>query len=775
MSNIRIGQVVLDQFRVDEFIAAGGMGAVYRVYDVHRNVYLALKVLHSDLLEDPLALKRFRREANALKKLAHPNIVQFYGLYEADENLFLLENYIDGPTLKEVLSRKKGLLPDGAVLTIFKALSAALGYAHHYGVVHCDMKPGNVIIDRGGNVFTADFGIARHAESTTTSMFGAGTPAYMAPEQIRGEAVTPATDIYALGCMLFELLTGQRPFTDWAPTTPTKEITSSERLRQAHLQAQPPDLRQAAPWLSQVELAEVVRKAMAKSPVERYASTTELFHALCQAFEVHPDAVSERLFFPDVPPKDNPPLGRGQPQAAPPAAQPKVFRPKGSTILFTSVGVVLIALILFVLTRANSFGASYTPAATGLPTVIVPPTSTQKIPAVETMPNASPLPKSNRSLPTEFIPTKAECLYQVQSGDTFSNIHIRFGLSQIVLSQNPNFYEYYRCNPMEDLNCERFIQSIDAMFPSTWIVIPADTEQCLGNGGQPFTSLPATPGASKTLTPLSTASLLLTATETTPMTSKNAPDKAALVFVSEGEFTMGVTPDQIDEILAMDSEAELRNFSDAPAHTVYLDAYWIYKYEVTNRQYKLCVSAGACSVPKETRLDQSHTNYYNYSAYDNFPVVWVDWSQASRYCQWAGGRLPYEAQWEKAARGTEGRLFPWGDQAPSRSRVNIADYYGGLPIEVGYFDKGASPYGAMEMAGNVYEWVYDWYSAIYYRNSPDRNPKGPDQSASNQKRVVRGGSAGWGIFQAASAFHDNWEPGNSAYNVGFRCVIDSSP
>jgi serine/threonine-protein kinase len=152
MSNL-IGQTLLKQFRVEAFIAAGGMGTVYRVWDLKRSVPLAMKVLHADLAEDPSILKRFKREARALEKLAHPNIVPFYGLYQTQDFAFLVERYIDGPTLKQVLRRREGRpLSADEALVYLKALSSALGYAHSNGVVHCDVKPGNVMIDKGGGV-----------------------------------------------------------------------------------------------------------------------------------------------------------------------------------------------------------------------------------------------------------------------------------------------------------------------------------------------------------------------------------------------------------------------------------------------------------------------------------------------------------------------------------------------------------------------------------------------------------------------------------------------
>jgi TolB protein len=295
MSSLSIGQILLNQFRVDAFVASGGMGAVYRVWDLKRNVPLAMKVLHSDLADDPSIFKRFKREANALKKLAHPNIVAFYGLYHTSEFAFLLERYVDGPSLKEILQKKRRkLMQVDEVLTFLKALSAALGYAHANGVVHCDVKPGNVMIDQGGNIFLTDFGIARHSESTTTTLATVGTAAYMAPEQIRGEAVTPATDIYALGVMLYEMLTGQRPFKGDDKGTESGGTTAGERIRYGHLMLIPPDPRLSNPSLS-TQLAQTILRSLEKQPSLRFQNVQEFFITGCNAAGLDPNQLPDRI------------------------------------------------------------------------------------------------------------------------------------------------------------------------------------------------------------------------------------------------------------------------------------------------------------------------------------------------------------------------------------------------------------------------------------------------------------------------------------------------
>ena len=298
MANEIIGQVLLNQYRVDGFIASGGMGAVYKVWDLQRNVPLAMKILHAEMAEDPHIYKRFQREANALKKLAHPNIVPFYGLFQTQDFAFLLERYIDGPTLSELLKAHPGQpLPIPQTLAYLNAITAALGYAHAHGVVHCDIKPGNIMLDQGGTIYLTDFGIARHAESSTTTLGGAGTPGYMAPEQIRSEPVTPATDVYALGCLFFEMLTGQRPFKGTEAGTANAGPTAAERIRYAQQHIPPPNPHNLNPNIPEA-LADVILKCLAKNPSTRYQEARQVYEEACSSTGGAPmDSVVEPAYF----------------------------------------------------------------------------------------------------------------------------------------------------------------------------------------------------------------------------------------------------------------------------------------------------------------------------------------------------------------------------------------------------------------------------------------------------------------------------------------------
>jgi serine/threonine-protein kinase len=203
-----------------------------------------------------------------------------------------------------------------------------------------------------------------------------------------------------------------------------------------------------------------------------------------------------------------------------------------------------------------------------------------------------------------------------------------------------------------------------------------------------------------------------------------------------------------------------------PVHEVSLDSYWVDETEITNRMYGRCVMAGACS-PPETVSSYTRDRYYLDQAYDEYPVVNVSWQDAITYCTWAGRELPSEAQWEKAARGTDGRIYPWGDSPPSESLLNTFEVsHLEDTVHVGSYPQGASPFGALDMAGNVWEWTADWFE-VY--------PGGDPLASANfgqRYRVLRGGS----FVDAADAtarYHN--DPELRSYDIGFRCVLLGIP
>ncbi len=273
-------------------------------------------------------------------------------------------------------------------------------------------------------------------------------------------------------------------------------------------------------------------------------------------------------------------------------------------------------------------------------------------------------------------------------------------------------------------------------------------------------------------------------------------DSMTMVYVPAGPFLMGSSEEEIDIVSEYCTEkqeennspytdtrhdpCQISNYDDErPQLEVYLDAFWIDQTEVTNAQYKQCVTEGQCLSP--TRDCQPINPTYLDSDMGNYPVVCVDWSGAQAYCEWAGRRLPTNAEWEKAARGTDGRIYPWGNDTPrcylanTQACVAMAD-------EVGLRLEGASPYGALDMLGNVSEWVADWYDKDYYTYSPKDNPPGPIswntgiESQDWEVRVVRGGSYRIRSWLTRAAERQYRGMGIIMYgSIGFRCVLPTTP
>ena len=274
-----IGKTLSGRYRVEAFLGKGGMAEVYKVWDVHRSAYLAMKLLHEDLALDNVFLRRFKREAQTLARLQHPNIVRFYGMEQEDRLVFMLMDYVDGESLKHKIFDAHGPLPFDQIMAVMRPLCQALQYAHNEGLVHADVKPGNIMIDKTGRVLLSDFGIAHMSESATATMVGAGTPAYMSPEQARGEMPTPQTDIYALGFVLYEMLTGERPFTGELANI---SGSTGEKIRWEQLNLNPLSPRQYNSAISP-KLEAVVMKCLQKNPDKRYAGILQFLKAVSDA------------------------------------------------------------------------------------------------------------------------------------------------------------------------------------------------------------------------------------------------------------------------------------------------------------------------------------------------------------------------------------------------------------------------------------------------------------------------------------------------------------
>jgi eukaryotic-like serine/threonine-protein kinase len=698
----------IERYQIISQLGFGGMAVVYRAYDQHLMREVALKLIRAD--EIPPAqygqlMRRFEQEAKAQANFSHPHIVPVYDYGNFNGSPYLVMTCISGGTLKEKIGRPVNI---STAFRWIAPIADALSYAHQQGVVHRDVKPSNILFDRCGTPMLTDFGIAKILHATETHLtrtgVGVGTPAYMAPEQWHGQTYE-ASDQYSLAVVLYELLTGQKPFPADSPTA-VAILQATARLRL------PGEMVPGIP----ASVDETLQIALSKSPDDRFVSMAE-FHRVLKILTENPHLPGSRVGRQNRPGKpefnesanrfeaqpDRITTGWGGRDGTP--FLPKWMAAAGKAILIA-------ALILAGLWVAVRLLAEAGPVETG-----------QALPTMDlssiVLPNEESNPQQDHETTTGLLAARITqtlaALEAAQSAPTHAN-------------------------------------------PTVFAAAPTVTEAPLPAAGT---------------------------------TQRNPADSAEMVYVPPGEFLMGSNDLTVDE-------------NERPERRVYLDGYWIYKHEVTNAQFGGFVSEmgyttdaqkqGWSWIYQNGSWDEVLGAYWaapegsgsHVASLGNHPVVHVSWNDAEAYCQWAGGRLPTEAEWEKAARGEDGRKFPWGNAGVSGSRANYCDvncdfdwkennqddgYAMSAPM--GSFPQGASPYGALDMAGNVWEWVADWYEVDYYsQRGNSNNPQGPGNTG---VKVLRSSSWSYSAEHLRSSFRNYSEPLVTDLYTGFRCVRSEAP
>jgi formylglycine-generating enzyme required for sulfatase activity len=680
--------VIIGQYRIIKQIGRGGMATVYKAYQPNLDRYVAVKVLSPDLAGSTGFIARFEREARAVAKLRHRNILTVFDYGRQGDVFYLVTEYVSGGTLIGRLGWPQDL---AYAINIVSQVGDALAHAHRQGMIHRDVKPGNILMAEEDWPLLSDFGLAKMVEDSlqlTASGANVGTPQYMSPEQAQGLAVDRRSDIYSLGAVLYEAVTGRPPF---GTDSPMAVI-----LRQINEPLTPPHtLRSDLPK----EIERILFKALAKSPADRYQRMEEFLADLRAAY---PRSASRNL------------VQKGNGRAAHILPRRRSF-PSTSTLLRAGLRTGLrtgIAIgIVLLLTLALTF--------------LFFKASTAFRHAQDTAPQISPTTDTVATVPspsTEPIPSKAE---------------------------GP------RTDPSATASSLTVVPPTLTVVPPTLTVVPPT-----------FTVLPTTP-----------------APQTIGVRVWEA-DGAEMVFVSAGEFVMG---------------SEELGDDERPAHRVSLDGFWIDRYEVTNERFARFVVATGYQTEAERcgwgwvwkgsewekvegadwrhpRGPDSNIEPFGYAQDKgkmDHPVVLVSWNDADAYCRWAEKRLPSEAQWEKAARGTDGRRYAWGDEFDSTNantregwRMGNGEWTGDTTPVGNFSPQGDSPYGASDMTGNVWEWVSDWYGSDYYSQAPSVNPPGP---ATGTYKILRGGSWPFDEVYARTSFRYNVRPDYTYDFAGFRC------
>ncbi len=641
-----VGTVLDGRYRLDSLIGEGGMGDVYRATHVHLDTEFAVKLLKPEFVANQTAIKRFRLEAKAAGRIHHPNAVRVTDFGVTSERIvFLVMELVQGESLRSLM-RNEGKLDYLRTVNIVRQVCGAVDAAHRGGVIHRDLKPDNILIEAVNNierVKVLDFGIAKLREAKTDSFLTQagtiiGTPQYMSPEQCQGKSLDPRSDIYSIGILLYEMLTGEVPF----------DGDSTLQVVYNQLHAPPRPLTELSPDVP-APLAKVIMRTLEKEPDQRQSSAVQLSDQLKQAVT----------------------MGEGDLLSV---AEPFLTRPLKPVDVRTP-------------DRA-------------IPVVEEPGNQTPSI--AEARPplfdrNTTEL--SRPSVESDATPTKDEVGRPTSPNEKAAPVQ---KMADLVRETN-------------DLSPGRKARIRFIALAAIALVILA-------------------------------AAVIYFSMKDEPTVSESPPPKAleGMVQIPGGKFTMGRDDGAPDE---------------GPAHDVEIKSFFLDIQEVTNQEYKRFVDATGRPAPMHWKLNGS---YLPDEA--GHPVRYVSWDDATSYAKWANKRLPTEAEWEYAARGgSKAYLYPWGNQWQP-DYANVDSKRQTKPSPVRSFEKDVSPFGIYDLAGNVSEWVQDFYTERYGAK--------PDQKL----RVYRGGNFLDAPEKSTNTYRwadfPNDIPEEQILRVGFRCAKD---
>ena len=712
-------------------LGRGGFATVYRARDTQIGREVALKLIHGDLNHQPAFAERFRREAAEAAQLHHPRIVTIYDFGEAEGQLFLAMRLIEGRTLAQWLADRARLSLTEA-LPLLRQLAEALDYLHQRQLVHRDLKPANILLEGEDSQLAltlTDFGLARSLEASThLTQTGSvlGTPAYLAPEQIDSTQfgqISPATDLYALGVILYQMLVGRPPFEGDLPA-----------LLHGHLNLTPTLPLELAPELGDA-LAAILAKALAKVPAERYPragtlvealaelveakarqaqAEVELAHLLAQAqtarqgknwLEVHRLCVammqrdpwhSEALTMMEEATKGLRGLGAKELERRRLAG----LYDQGDAALAAGEWAEAVKTFAAVFQGNPDFREVQAKLAQAQAERQRAAWFTEALSHTE----AEQWPEACRTwlklLQEELTYREGQAAAQLLPA--LAGLLARFERQQDDVAQARLALPLYE-------------KLAAALYERAWPQVLTLTDELLT----------LAPNAPWTPVWLAEARQRAEAAEATPPSSDTMvweKDGKVMVRIPAGEFLYG---------------------DDKQPQT--LPEFWIDQTPVTNKHYVRFVEETNHQWPSHWNGKKPDDNIIAH------PVTNVSWYDAQAYAKWAGKRLPTEVEWEKAARGLDGRKYPWGDEPPKNEHCNFGKNIDGTTPVGHYSPQGDSPYGCMDMSGNVWEWVAGDYDT--------------------STKVLRGGSWIGSPADVRVAFRYGDGPVDYKDFIGFRCVV----
>ena len=753
------GRLLGGRYKLEQCIGSGGMGEIYRARRTHIGDTVAVKVLRADVVEDEKSRQRFYREARAAAMLHHPNAVVIHDFGEdADGTAYIVMELLLGRSLRQVLVQE-GPISALRVYGIIRQASAALDAGHRNGIVHRDIKPDNIILldsnDAADHVKILDFGIAKVLDNKTLDTHSLeqrltnvgsviGTPHYMAPEQCQGEEADSRSDIYSLGVVLYELLTGVAPFLAKTPTG----------VAIKHVTEKPRPLREINPSVPE-SVERVVLQALEKDPNARPQTALELARAFENALASDPDTLrftrsgeSQRI--------STSMIGAiGDLEAPRTPAQPGVAVPSQNfeTTVSPQPTPQSFETTVSPPTGANQSNQSGEVATEFIARVQITP-EPPKPAGDAAKPGVTPSGPSAQATPgTEYLPRSEDA-----RAAQITPVEPAKG-QEVGKKPSPNDKPEKKENK-ENKPEKKEKKKTDAPPP---VKKPATAPGTTSKK-------PLIVGAGAALAVILAVTLWKVMSgggggspgKETPSPSPNPTPIVApvgMVYVLGGELNVG-----------RDGGEE----NEKPVHKVTVAPFFIDLTEVTNEQYQKFVDAKGYKPPPVWQ-----GNRFPVDA-NKVPVTDVTWEDAKAYAEWVGDgrRLPTEDEWEFAARGTDGRIYPWGPEwAAGLSNSKTDDKEKQRLIEVGQFPKGASPFGLLDMIGNAWEWT-----ATDYKEYPGGAPYNPPSGYKNLK-VIRGGNfdslstyAAATVRVAYPATREDWPPGHKDIDyksTGFRLAKDA--
>jgi serine/threonine protein kinase/formylglycine-generating enzyme required for sulfatase activity len=792
----QVRSALAQKYDIIEVIGKGGMATVYKATQRNLNRLVALKVVHPNLVHDTEFLNRFQREALTAASLNHPNIVMIYDVGSVNGIHFISMEYLDGEDLQSFI-RKNGKLAIDKTIHIIAPIAEALDYAHQKGLVHRDVKSANIIITKSGRAVLTDFGIAHASSGTKLTIAGTviGTPEYMSPEQAEGKQIDGRSDIFSLGIVMFECLTGMVPFKGDNPLTTIHGIIYDEAPSVRKFNANIPS------WL-----ADVISSTLAKTPDDRVPTGLTLSVYLKE--KKTPAPIFKKL--------------QAKSDKKKSSSLVQLIRSGSNKALIGLIAicvfVIITATILYVIqsrTKTSSKETINYTTDTDRPELNSPDISKtieeaeMKLKdgdlqgALNLYKEASLTDPSDQRLVVKIneintvLANRDEVSKLTESGDNKfnqanylkarddfrkileidkENEHANSQIAIInqklqLLAKDQNEANLQRYTAIADslYNIDQYdnalrwyekalkikpkddyIESRISLVMTGMAMKDVDFEKLIIEFQKNIKEgkLQAARDKLKEAMVLKPDNIALkNKLDSINTLIQNWIDTEVnnnLVYVQGGTFIMG---------------SDIESDDQKPSHTVTLSGFYVDKYEVSVKQYRFFCEISGKSMPKKPSWDWK----------DNDPIVNVTREDAAAFARWAGKRLPTEAEWEFAAMGgnnTGGQSMKYSG---SNKAKEVANFESSIPYGIKPVDSNKpNSLGIYNMSGNVWEWCSDYYDNNYYKMNISDNPKGP---SSGKYHVIRGGafnSSTREIMIKYRSFNDG------RYNncVGFRCVKD---